>query len=231
MLVAVLGASLVAVGAAAQTPAGAPAARLENAAPSPSPSASPSPSPSATIASMSNLPINVDAASSDVDYRSNTVVFRDVVITQGMARVSADLARATGLDFKSSTWVFTGNVRIDREGGTLESDAARVEFRDNLLHLATVSGQPARFEQQLVRSPDKAHGRATTITYDLATDRVTFSGDAWLSDGRNEISGAQLVYNVREQRVLAEQQPGSDGRVRITIRPQDAPGKGREPPP
>lgn len=180
---------------------------------------------------MPNLPINVDAASSDVDYRSNTVVFRDVVITQGTARVAADLARATGLDFKSSTWVFTGNVRIDRDGGTLESDEARVTFRDNLLHLATVSGQPARFEQQLARPADNAHGRAKTITYDLATNRVTFSGDAWLSDGRNEISGAELVYNVREQRVLAEQQPGSDGRVRITIRPQDESGNRREPPP
>ncbi|MBV6415565.1 MAG: Lipopolysaccharide export system protein LptA [Steroidobacteraceae bacterium] len=178
-----------------------------------------------------NLPISVDAASSEVDYRSNHVVFRDVVITQGTARISADNASATGLDFRDSTWVFTGHVRIDRDGGALESDEARVQFRDNLLRVATISGQPARFEQQLARSPEKAHGRATTIVYDLATDRVTFSGDAWLTDGRNEISGAELVYNVRDQRVVAEQQPGSDGRVRITIRPQTTPGPRTEPPP
>jgi lipopolysaccharide export system protein LptA len=175
--------------------------------------------PAAPTAAMRDLPINVDAASSDVDYRSNTVVFRDVVITQGTARVSASSARATGLDFRDSTWVFTGNVRIEREGGVLESDEARVQFRDNLLRVATINGKPARFEQQLARSPDRAHGRATTIVYDLASDRVTFSGDAWLSDGRNEISGEELVYNVRDQRVLAEAQPGSNGRVRITIHP------------
>lgn len=189
--------------------------------------------PAPPTAEMRDLPIQVDAASSDVDYRSNTVVFRDVVITQGTARVAADSARATGLDFKDSTWVFTGNVRIDRDGGTLESDEARVQFRDNLLRVATINGKPARFEQQLARTPDKAHGRATTIVYDLATDRVTFTGDAWLTDGRNEISGEELVYNVRDQRVLAEQQPGSSGRVRITIRPQkeDKSQPAGEPPP
>ena len=48
---------------------------------------------------------------------------------------------------------------------------------------------------------------------------MTFTGDAWLSDGRNEISGEELVYNLRDQRVLAEAQPGSSGRVRITIHP------------
>ncbi|MGE0582492.1 MAG: lipopolysaccharide transport periplasmic protein LptA [Steroidobacteraceae bacterium] len=180
----------------------------------------PAASPAPTVVPR-DLPINIDAASSDVDYRSNTVVFRDVVITQGTTRVSAANARATGLDFKESTWIFTGNVRIQRDGGQLESDEARVQFRDNLLRVATINGQPARFEQQLARSPGKAHGRATTIVYDLASDRVTFTGDAWLSDGRNEISGEELVYDVRDQRVLAEAQPDSGGRVRITIRPGD----------
>jgi len=167
-----------------------------------------------------SLPIKVDAASSDVDYRSNTVVFRDVVITQGSARVAAENARATGLDFVDSTWEFTGRVRIDRDGGTLESDQAKVRFRDNELHSATIRGSPARFEQQLERTAGKAHGRADTIVYDMAANRVTFSGDAWLTDGRNEISGQELVYNVGDQRVLAETQPGDTDRVRITIRPQ-----------
>lgn len=166
-----------------------------------------------------SLPINVDAASSDVDYRSNTVVFRDVVITQGNARVAAESARATGLDFVDSTWEFTGRVRIERDGGTLESDRAKVQFRDNELRSATIKGSPARFEQQLVRSPGKAHGRADTIVYDMTANRVTFTGDAWLTDGRNEISGQELVYNVGDQRVLAETQPGDTDRVRITIRP------------
>lgn len=62
-----------------------------------------------------NAEIVVDAAASDVDYRSNTLLFRDVVITQGPLRVQAERARATGLDFKDATWTFSGKVRIDVE--------------------------------------------------------------------------------------------------------------------
>src|SRR5690242_10979978 len=59
------------------------------------------------------LPITVDAASSEVDYRTNTVVFSQVVISQGAMRVQADHAHASGLNFANSRWTFDGNVRID----------------------------------------------------------------------------------------------------------------------
>ena len=53
-------------------------------------------------------PITVDAASSEVDYRTNTVVFSEVVISQGATRVRADHAHATGLNFANSRWTFDG---------------------------------------------------------------------------------------------------------------------------
>src|ERR1700746_2097389 len=54
------------------------------------------------------LPITVDAASSEVDYRTNTVVFREVVISQGATRIQADHAHASGLNFTNSRWTFGG---------------------------------------------------------------------------------------------------------------------------
>jgi lipopolysaccharide transport protein LptA len=169
------------------------------------------------------LPINIDAASSEVDYRSNTVVFRDVTITQGTVSVAATMARATGLDFRDSTWTFTGDVRIRTAGGKLTSDEARVQFRNNVLAFATITGSPARFEQQLAEPRGTATGHAGVIEYDMTTGSVKFSRDAWLSDGRNEISGPELVYNVTEQRVVAESDPSAGSRVRITIQPEMAP--------
>ncbi|HEX6507071.1 MAG TPA: hypothetical protein VF221_05505, partial [Chloroflexota bacterium] len=38
----------------------------------------------------------IDVASSKVDYKGDTVVFQDVVITQGDTKVQADRAHATG---------------------------------------------------------------------------------------------------------------------------------------
>ena len=163
-----------------------------------------------------NAEIVVDAASSDVDYRSNTLLFRDVVITQ------AERARATGLDFKDATWTFSGKVKIDVEGGTMRAEEAVVNFIADQLARATVRGKPAEFEQQL-QTGGTARGRAGSLVYETRGGTVTLKENAWLSDGRSEIRGQQLVYEIAAQRVQAGKSTGSDERVRIVIRPQTAP--------
>jgi lipopolysaccharide transport protein LptA len=197
--------------------------------------------PAAVAQASRQLPITVDAASSEVDYRTNTVVFSQVVISQGAMRVQADHAHASGLNFANSRWTFDGHVRIDAEPrGSLRSDQAVVEFRDNRIMRATANGKPAQFEQQRSDSQQMARGHADEIVYDVSEGTVRLSSDAWLSDGVNEISGPLLVYNIRAQRVQAAAQPGTDQRVHITIQPQSAPaptpGKprsepGKPPPP
>ena len=169
-----------------------------------------------------NAEIVVDAASSDVDYRSNTLLFRDVVITQGPLRVQAERARATGLDFKDATWTFSGKVKIDVEGGTMRAEEAVVNFIADQLARATVRGKPAEFEQQM-KTCGKARGRAGSLVYETRGGTVTLKENAWLSDGRSEIRGQQLVYEIAAQRVQAGKTTGSDERVRIVIRPQTAP--------
>ena len=168
-----------------------------------------------------NAEIVVDAASSDVDYRSNTLLFRDVVITQGPLRVQAERARATGLDFKDATWTFSGKVRIDVEGGTMRAEEAIVNFIADQLARATVRGKPAEFEQQM-KTGGKARGRAGSLVYETRGGTVTLKENAWLRDGRSEIRGEQLVYEIAAQRVQAGKTTGSDERVRIVIRPQEA---------
>jgi lipopolysaccharide export system protein LptA len=179
-------------------------------------------------AARNTLPIAVDAASTEVDYRNNSIVMRDVIISQGDVRVQADEARAIGgLNFENSRWTLSGNVRIRAEGGSLKSEQAVVSFANNAISRAVITGKPAEFEQARAGSAELAKGRANTIDYETANGTVSLLSAAWLSDGRNEIRGERLVYNVREQRVQARQAPdakGSDGRVRIIIQPGAAPG-------
>ena len=212
------------------------------AAPSGAATAAAAPAPSAVGALPTRqLPVTVDAASSEVDYRSNTVVFSQVVISQGAMRVQADHAHASGLNFANSRWTFEGHVRIDAEPrGSLRADQAVVEFRDNRILRATANGKPAQFEQPRADSEQMARGHANEIVYDVNEGTVRLSEDAWLSDGTNEISGPLLVYNIRAQRVQAATQSGTDQRVHIVIQPQSAPaappGKthnepGKTPPP
>jgi lipopolysaccharide transport protein LptA len=170
----------------------------------------------------SSLPISLDAASSDVDYKSQTVVFKDIVITQGDIRVQAQKARAAGgLNFENSRWTFEGDVKIHVEQrGNLLSDRAIVDFLDNRISKATITGSPARFEQQRTDASAPARGRAGEIVYEVGNGTVRLASEAWLSDGRTEISGPIIVYNIRAEQVQAASNPGEKERVRITIGPK-----------
>lgn len=179
----------------------------------------------AALPDFSGLPVSVDAAASEIDAKTNTLVFKNVVISQGAMRVSAEHARATGLNFANSKWNFDGNVHIDAEqSGNLRSDQAVVEFKDNHIARATITGKPAEFEQKRANSDAVARGHADEIFYDVTDGTVRLTGDAWLSDGQNEISNPLLVYNIREQRVQASAAPaavpGGDQRVHIIIAPR-----------
>ncbi len=176
--------------------------------------------------------INLDAASTEVDGRTNTLVFTDVVISQGATRVQAEHAHATGLNFANSRWTFDGKVRIDAEQhGNLRSDQAIIDFRDNHIARATVTGKPAEFEQKRTDSDQTARGHADEIVYDVSDGTVRLSNDAWLTDGQREISAPVLVYNIREQRVQAAASPGTDQRVHITIPPGPGKTEPAKPPP
>jgi lipopolysaccharide transport protein LptA len=158
------------------------------------------------------------------------VVFKDVVISQCAMRVAAEHARATGLNFANSRWTFDGNVRIDADQrGSIRSDAAVVEFKDNHIARATVTGKPAEFQQQ--REGVLARGHADEIVYDVNEQTVRLSKDAWLSDGQGEMKGPLLVYNIRAQTIKAESVPGDSGRIRITIDPNSKPDALKRPAP
>lgn len=174
--------------------------------------------------------IVVDAVPVDVNYRDNTALLRDVVITQGDMRIEAAEAHVKGgLDFENGEWTISGNVRINAEGGNLRADKAVVSFRNNVIARATITGTPAEFEQ-LRKDGSTSKGRAPTIDYQTASGTVSFRDDAWLSDGCNEITGKQLVYNIKEQSVqgqsntLPSATPTGGGRVRIVIQPKDQSG-------
>jgi lipopolysaccharide export system protein LptA len=166
--------------------------------------------------------ISLDASSSEVDYKKNTVKFKDIVISQGDIKVEANRAEAeaTGLNFKTGNWTFNGDVRIHVEKrGNLRSDQAVIEFRDSQIVKATITGKPAQFEQQRPASDLMARGHAGEIIYQPVEGVVRLSDDAWLSDGKNEIRGPLLVYNIRQQHVEAVTKPGGEDRVHITLAP------------
>jgi lipopolysaccharide transport protein LptA len=177
----------------------------------------------AAAAHVEQQNIVLDAAYSEMDLKSNNVIFHKARISQGNMSIAADQAQGSGLDFDNSHWVFRGNVKITMEQGTLASDEADVAFAKKLLAKAVVNGKPAIFEQKLAKLGKTAKGHADTIDYDVTKGIVHFSKNAWLSDGDREIQGESLKYNLLTQTIIAEASEQASQRVHIIITPPAKP--------
>ena len=57
-----------------------------------------------------NLPISLDADSTDYDGKNSMLLFEGLRLTQGTIGVQADKGLASKLDFEDAVWQFSGNV-------------------------------------------------------------------------------------------------------------------------
>ncbi|MFT5501467.1 MAG: lipopolysaccharide export system protein LptA [Woeseiaceae bacterium] len=165
------------------------------------------------------LPISLDADSTDYDGKSSMLMFTGLRLTQGNIGIQANEGRASKLDFEDSVWHFSGNVIIDVENGHIECEVADLSFSGHELHIAIITGSPATFEMQRPDSEETTYAEAGRLEYDFSSGVVTFSEQATITEGGNQISSAYLVYNITEQRINAQSGGDGDPKVRITYTP------------
>jgi lipopolysaccharide transport protein LptA len=167
------------------------------------------------------LPITLDADSTDYDGKNSMMMFRGLRLSQGQIGVVADEGRASKLDFQDSVWRFEGNVVIDVENGRIECDAADLQFIGHTLRIAIITGSPATFELQRPESDEITYAEAGRLEYDLGTGIVEFSDNAVITEGGNQISSSLLIYNIAERRINAQSSGIGDEKVKITYTPVD----------
>ena len=167
------------------------------------------------------LPISLDADSTDYDGKNSMMMFRGLRLSQGSIGVVADEGRASKLDFQDSVWRFEGNVVIDVENGRIECDAADLQFIGHTLRIAIITGSPATFELQRPESDEITYAEAGRLEYDLGTGIVEFSDNAVITEGGNQISSSLLIYNIAERRINAQSSGIGDEKVKITYTPVD----------
>lgn len=164
-------------------------------------------------------PIVINSVSSSIDYGTNTAEFREIVISQGDSRLTAERASARGVDFANSQWTFVGRVVITSEPrGLLRADQAILEFHEGELTQVTAIGSPAYIEQRRSDTVRPGQGHADQITFDVKQNTVRLSGHAQLSDEHKEISAPVLLYNVQDAGLKANSE-GERQDIHITIRP------------
>lgn len=146
------------------------------------------------------------------------------------ADIRAGNASTNSISVEDSTWTFEKGVRIEIDGGqsTLESDKAVVTFKDGQIKEAVITGSPAVFEH--ARAGTTTKGRAGRIVYELASQNISLTENAWVSDGgRMDVRAASLGYNLRTQD-LDVAGKGSGKPYTLTIDPRLAKKKTDEKP-
>jgi lipopolysaccharide transport protein LptA len=166
---------------------------------------------------QADMPINIDADSSDFNYTTNRLTFTGLRVTQGTMSIAADYAETDKLDFDDGLWIFNGNVRVESDLSVLSCDNARLTFKNHQLAHAEMTGQPANFQQTDPQSGNINEGQGKLMIYDLQAGTVTLSDEAAFSDGTNRMSGSSITYNVVSRRISANS--GESGSVRILIDP------------
>ena len=144
-------------------------------------------------------------------------IARKFVASQGALHIKADQAEGAGLNVENSHWTLTGNLEITLPQGQLRADRCDVQFDERRIRSAHCVGSPAQFEQP-ASAGHGARGRARDIDYDVARNEVQLTGDAWLTDGCNEISTEHMTYDLLTQGIQANSPQGGDQRVRGTVR-------------
>jgi len=166
---------------------------------------------------QTNLPITIDADSSEFDYQSSRLIFRGLRMDQAGLGIKADLAETDKLDFNDGEWMFSGNVTVETDTATLQCDSALLTFVNHQLIAAVLTGGPARFQQRLEESDKINSGEANFIDYQLSSGTLELRESARFSDGANEISGELITYDLAARNLTAGS--GNSGPVKIVIEP------------
>jgi len=116
-----------------------------------------------------------------------------------------------------------GNVEIRQ--GTMVIKASKIEIylKNNRLNKIDGVGNPIIFEQKN-EADELVSGRADSISYDASTGTLILTGNATLSQPRQQLKSQRIVFDSTNQKVSAE--GGDNGRVSIRIEAPPVSGDG-----
>lgn len=177
------------------------------------------------------LPISLDAESSSLDQINNTVIFRDLEITQGDLKIRADEAVASSLDFERSEWRFSGHVKLTFDSASIEADSAEINFEAHSLLVAELRGHPAIFQDLSATREQPIRGGANYLSYDNVAQTLRMTEGAWLSEGPNQFTACDLIYDLEREQITSGSSECGEPVVITILPPANGTESDSSPPP
>ncbi len=136
--------------------------------------------------------------------------------------IEADDAELSQRDGMST---YTGDVVLTRGGLTLTGNKLVVSRIDSDGSIrAELTGAPTTLDRQAQGADsERVTGHADRMVYTNSDATLVLRGDAVVERGGDVIRGQVIRHHLDSERTVAESGPGGDGRVHITIQPDDQP--------
>lgn len=129
---------------------------------------------------------------------------------------SASLSRADNVS------TYSGNVVLERGGLTLTGDKLTIKRLAEDGFRAELTGQPATLERNPPGDQNPPmRGHAARIIYTSNSSEIVLRGDAVIKRSGNTVRSAVIRHDLDTRRTVAEGTQGGDGRVTITLHPDD----------
>jgi lipopolysaccharide export system protein LptA len=121
------------------------------------------------------------------------------------------------LDQNKSVAIYHGSVRMEQGTMTVTGDTMTVELQDQLVVRIIAEGDRAHYQQQIKPDESIVFADAKKIVYFTQEERVELTGNAYLTQDKNEFTGELIKYNVREGKVDAT--ANGQGKVQMILQP------------
>ena len=125
------------------------------------------------------------------------LVSTGVTIRQGDFEITADRAETASLDFRNTTWLFSGNIRFRAGPATLSCDEAELRFESTLTS-AVISGSPV---SMLNEGKRVVKGSARRVEYQAESGLIRFMGGAALETSESRVSGESITFDLNAETV------------------------------
>ncbi|WP_407352416.1 lipopolysaccharide transport periplasmic protein LptA [Luteimonas sp. R10] len=129
-----------------------------------------------------------------------------------------DAGHQQGVLDDSAPTVLSQGVIITQGTLDIRADRSEIHSRNGDISRAVLTGSPAVMRQELDDgSPMTA--RARKIDYDMGTEVVVLTGDAFVEQPRGSMKSERIVYNMQTGQV--ESGGNNAGRVQMRIQPRN----------
>ncbi|MEY2342601.1 lipopolysaccharide transport periplasmic protein LptA [Acidithiobacillus sp. IBUN Pt1247-S3] len=135
----------------------------------------------------------------------------DAALGKGPIHIAADALQGQNKPIQEA--IYTGNVVMQQGDLVIHAAQLTIHAQAGKVEKAVATGNPVSFTM----SSAQRHGYGQELSYEPGSGRIVLTGDAHLWQGKNEVTGNQVIYLLQSQQTAVTASAGQ--RVRSIFYP------------